>query len=591
MAVGRWAVRLWPWLLAGLFLGPAVTPGHVLAYDMVFVPDLALRPDSWGLGSSLPRAVPSDALVALVDEVVPGSLLQPAVLLLALVVAGAGAARLVPSPSVLARLAATTAYVWNPFVAERLGIGHWPLLLTYAALPWLLVEARRLGRGDGSVGRLLLWTALGSLSPAGGVMAVVAAVVGVASARVGPRTVLVTAVGGLLLNAPWVVAGALHGTAGRGDPAGAAAFAAQGEGLLPAPLAVLGLGGIWNTEVVPASRQGWPAVVALVLLLALGAAGLSAWRRDERSGLRLALPVLAGLGLVVALAGWASPGAVAWLGSAVPGAGLLRDGTRWVALLSPWLASLVGLGVARAARAVRPAAAGLAVGTLLVLAPVALAPDVAGGLGGRLVPVEYPAEHAAARAALDRAVAVRDGGGGDVLLLPFSSYRAPSWNGGRRVLDPLGRFLAPDFLQSDDLYVSGRRVAGEDPRAARVARVLERGGAPGVVAGRLRAEGIGWVVLDREAQARLGDAVPTLAAPAYDDPRVVHEGRLLVVWELPGPVAEGVDGVPAAPVAGAWVAAGLVLLLALGAVARHGRRTRRSVHPERLPGGTFAADR
>ncbi|WP_445256709.1 hypothetical protein [Nocardioides aurantiacus] len=595
MAVGRWLVRLWPWLLALLILGPALGPGYVLSYDMVFVPDLALRPDSWGLGSSLPRAVPSDALVGLADVLVPGDVLQKLVLLLALGLAGAGAARLVPSTSVVARLAATSAYVWNPFVAERLGLGHWPLLLTYAALPWLLVEARRLGRGTGSPARVVLWVAVGSLSPAGGVMSVVAAVVGVASARAGLRAVATTALGGVLLNAPWIVAGALHGSAGRGDPAGATAFAAQGEGLLPAPLAVLGLGGVWNSEVVPASRLGWPAVAALVLLLALCAAGAPAWRRAEHPALRLALPVLAVLGVVVALGGWAAPGAVAALGEAVPGAGLLRDGTRWVALLAPLLASLTGLGVARAAAAVRPAVAGpvvgTVVGTVLVLAPLALAPDVAAGLGGRLRAVDYPAEHAAARASLDRAVAARSGGAGDVLLLPFSSYRAPSWNGDRRVLDPLGRYLRPDFLQSDDLYVSGRRVAGEDPRAARVARVLEQGGAPAVVGRRLRAEGIGWVVLDLEAQRQVGAAVPSLPVVAEDDPRVVHAGTRLRVWELPGPVARDVDGVPVVPVAGAWGLAGLVLVVAGVSVVRRGPRRRRAVHAKALPGGTFAADR
>ena len=39
------------------------------------------------------------------------------------------------------------------------------------------------------------------------------------------------------------------------DPAGARAFALHRRGLLPAPVAALGLGGIWNAEVVPASRD------------------------------------------------------------------------------------------------------------------------------------------------------------------------------------------------------------------------------------------------------------------------------------------------------------------------------------------------
>lgn len=570
MLVRRWLPRAWPWLLAVLLLGPALSPGYVLSYDMVFVPDLALRPGSWGLGSALPRAVPSDALVGLLDTVVPGSLLQKLVLLAALGLAGAGAAHLVPAGPArdattavtTGRLVATTAYVWNPFVAERLGLGHWPLLLTYAALPWVITEGRRLTRGEGSVARVLLWVALGSLSPAGGLVLVLAAVVTVATARRGARPAVLTAVGGAVLNAPWIVAGALHGSAGTGDPAGVAAFAAHGEGLLPAPLAVLGLGGAWNAEVVPASRTGWAAVLALLLVVALAAVGARRWWRSEQGGVRLALLVLAGVGVVVSLAGWAAPGLLADLVSAVPGAGLLRDGTRWVALVAPLLAALVGFGSAVVVDRVRTAPVALATATVLVLAPAALLPDVAWGLGGRLGAVAYPQEYADARTALDRAVASRPGGG-DVLLLPFSTYRAPAWNGGRRVLDPLGRYLRPDFLQSDELFVSGRRIAGEDPRAARVARVLERGGSSTEVAARLRAEGVGWVALDREAQRQVPASVPSLRPPSTGEGTVLHAGALLTLWALPGPVAEDVDAVPTTPVAAAWVAALLVLLGAM----------------------------
>jgi hypothetical protein len=143
-------------------LGPALGPGYVLSYDMVWVPDLALRPDFLGLGSGLPRAVPSDAVVAVLDELVPGMALQKLMLLSALMLGGLGATRLIDRGSLTAQLGALTLYQWNPFVAERLLIGHWPLLLTYAALPWIVAEARRLRGGDGSVGRVVLWIALGS---------------------------------------------------------------------------------------------------------------------------------------------------------------------------------------------------------------------------------------------------------------------------------------------------------------------------------------------------------------------------------------------------------------------------------------------
>ena len=97
-ALGREApVVLWALALALLVLGPALGPGFLLVRDMVWVPDLALAGDVLGLGSGLPRAVPSDAVVAVLDEVVPGMLLQKLVLVLALTAGGVGAARLVGS--------------------------------------------------------------------------------------------------------------------------------------------------------------------------------------------------------------------------------------------------------------------------------------------------------------------------------------------------------------------------------------------------------------------------------------------------------------------------------------------------------------
>ncbi len=91
-------MRRGPWLvssaLALLALGPVLALGYTLTYDMVFVPRLDLGRDDVGLGDGLPRAVPVDAVVAAVTQVVPGQVLQKAVLLATLVLAGAGAGRL-----------------------------------------------------------------------------------------------------------------------------------------------------------------------------------------------------------------------------------------------------------------------------------------------------------------------------------------------------------------------------------------------------------------------------------------------------------------------------------------------------------------
>ena len=224
----------WSVLLALVLLGPALGRGFVLSYDMVWVPDLALTRDALGVGSGLPRAVPSDAVVAVLDQLVPGVLLQKVVLLGVLVGAGTGVLRLVPDLPVAARLVAVTAVQWNPFVAERLVMGHWPVLVTYAVLPWIVVVARS-GSGRRPVpGPLWLLVPLASLSASGGLAA---AVLVLATCR--PRRPRGWAsVLGLLAaaNAPWLVSGLLHAGAATTDAAGGAAFALAGEGALPGPL-------------------------------------------------------------------------------------------------------------------------------------------------------------------------------------------------------------------------------------------------------------------------------------------------------------------------------------------------------------------
>src|SRR6478672_164998 len=166
--VRRWIPLCWVAVLTVVLLGPALAPGYVLVRDMVWVPDLALRPDTLGLGSALPRAVPSDAVVAALDELVPGMLLQKLTLVGSLVGAGAGAAALVRG-GLVARLVAVSVTVWSPFVAERMAIGHWPVLLGYAAVPWLAVAGRRAAQG-----RVPAWMPLvlvvGSLSASAGLV-------------------------------------------------------------------------------------------------------------------------------------------------------------------------------------------------------------------------------------------------------------------------------------------------------------------------------------------------------------------------------------------------------------------------------------
>ena len=513
-----WAGRLpqaWAALLPLLLLGPALGRGYVLSYDMVWVPDLALRSDFLGLGSALPRAVPSDAVVAVLDEVLPGMLLQKLVLYGALLLAGLGYARLVEGPTVT-RLAAVSLAIWNPFVVERLGIGHWPVLLGYAVVPWLVLAGRRI-REEGTV-TTSVWflMPLGSLSASAGVVsAAVLLVCGLTRVR---RTWVSLVALSLAVNAPWLVAGLRH-TAIASGAGGYEEFALHGEGGLPAPLAALGLGGIWNAEVVPDSRGAALGWVSLLLLAGLAALGARSWYRRRRDSEATRLVALWLAGYALALVTWASPAFVAWLGDRVPGAALLRDGTRTLALCAPLVIGLVSSGVTVLWERAAGQAARIGLGLACVLLPVAVMTDAAWGLGGQLRPADYPGSWSAARRAMPQEA-------GDLVALPFTSYRAPVWNGGRKVLDPLGRYLVPNYVVNDELGVSGRPVTGEDPRVPEVEAALGRA-TPAARATALADLGIRWVARERDA--------PGAGDPAYDAEvagTVVYDDTLLQVVRI-----------------------------------------------------------
>lgn len=498
---GAWLPRLWAVLLVGLLLGPALGAGYVLSYDLVFVPQQALRGDFLGLGTGLPRAVPGDAVVAVLDNVVPAMLLQKLALAGGLLLAAEGMVRLV-GESTVARLVAVSVAVWNPFTVERLGIGHWTVLLAYGAVPWLALagaEVRRAGRLP-TVAWLL--APLASLSASAGLVAAATLLVtGATRPRGRGRRRGQLGLLGLVLaaNAPWAVAGLLHADIATGD-VGARWFGLHADGALPAPLAALTLGGIWNREVVPASRGTGLAWLGLLLLAVLAVAGARSWWRSRPDRRRLL--ALWGLGTGLAWVSWAAPGLVGWTGEHVPGGGLLRDAPRLLALCLPVYAGLVAAGAERLAALLRHP--GLAVPRVAAAAtcavlPVAVIPDAAWGIGGALTPAHYPASWSEARD-------LADPGEGDLLVLPLASYRAPSWNHDRTVLDPLGRFLRPDYLASDELQISGRSLAGEDPRVPEVRAALGLGD-PAARARGLAELGIRYVAEERDTGLPAGPAV------------------------------------------------------------------------------------
>jgi hypothetical protein len=557
----RLAVPAWSVFLAVLVLGPALGPGHVLVYDMVSTPRPPLGWRAAGLGDALPRAVPQDLVVALLAQVVPGSLIQAAALLGAVTGAAWGAAVLVPTRHTALRLAAASLYAWNAYLAERLFLGHWGLLLAYAALPWVVRACLGVRAGRWGAGRVVLAALPAAITPTGSLLALgVAAAVLLTRPRRSRRSVVLALAGAAALTLPWVVAGLVSPAGGRSDPAAVGVFALRDEG--PGGLlgTVAGLGGVWNGAVVPASRATPVALLATLLVAGLAVAGWRVLRGRWAPGGAAGLAIAAGVGLVIAVAG-AVPGLDAVLRAVVagvPGGGLLRDGHKFLAPLALLLAVAAPLGVERATVLLRrrvPPGTGtrVAAGTLAaaaVLLPLAALPDLAWGGLGRLQAVRYPAEWDVVAAR----VAGRDG---VLVTLPFGAFRAYGWNGGRTSLDPTDRYLDVSVVVDDALVVSGvdgRRtvVAGEDPRATAVRGALAAGQP-------LATTGVRWVLVQ-------ADQPGTVPAGALDGMRPMWTGPTLRLYESVGPVAAPAE--PSWPRRAAVVSGYLGLLTTVLAAAR-----------------------
>ncbi len=540
---GALLVWLWALVLAAAVSAPWLRPGYLLAYDMVWVPHLDLtRLEVWGLGSALPRAVPSDAVAALLGAVAPAAVVQRLILAGVFVLGAVGAARLVPSLPLSARLATATFFVWNPYVAERLALGQWPLLVGLAALPWLVAalldeERRRTGQVIASLAAL-------ALTPVGGLIGLVTVLVlGRSFGRY--RLAAVS----FALNAPWIVAGLLHRESATSDPAGVTAFAIQSDGPLGRLWSALSLGGIWNADVVPGSRELWTTVLLVAAGWVVMAVGAVRWWRQDRVVVER-LVVLAAIGIVVACAGWWAPGLLKVLVETLPGGGLLRDGTRFLVLAIPLFAAALGHGaVAVVERFPRPTTARF-VAALVVLLPIASLPDLVNGVTGRVQAAQYPDEWADMRQAISDSPVQ-----GDLLVLPFSSYRAPAWNDGRPVLDPAGRYFDRTTVVNDDLLVGGVTIRGEDPRAGEMFEVLAAGR---VDPAALRQVGIGLVLVDTKAPEAVGalaavsrlrlvsgqgDLLLFSAGDAVaDQPSTAERWIMIVAWSLAGATLVGAAG-------------------------------------------------
>jgi hypothetical protein len=553
-------------LLALLMLGPMTfRRGFALRGDMVLVPHQPWK-DAWlALDGSAPRFVPGDAVLSVVTTVVPGDLLQKAILLGALVLAGVGAGRLVQEHSAVGRAAAIVLMMWNPWVLERLSIGQWGSVVGYAALPYVVLAGVRVRDGARrGLPVLTLWLAFTALwSPASALVGALTAFCVVVTGR-RARAWLVTIGIAVLVNLPWLVPSLLNGDRIDAPDGQFEAFAARAESGAGLIASVASLGGIWKSSVVPGERT--VAVVVLLSCVTTVIALTALWRPRRDPGpadraTRHGLTLLAGVAVALTLLP-AVPGLTDVFDTAARRFGALsalRDGHRFlgpaVLVLLPGVA-LAGDALWRAGRPGREALRAVAV--LLALLPALCLPSMAWGLGGELRPVTYPGEWFRAKAVVDEDVAER---GGATVVLPWrGTYRGFDWNASRAQLDPAPRFFAGEVLIDDRILLGGDAddavLGNEDPRLAAITQALG-GDDP---AASLADQGVGRVLVEKDNGVR-ADEVP--------DGDVLHDGPQLTVVAINDPVITTTrETSRRTAIIGGNVVAGFACLLAAACIRR-----------------------
>ncbi|GAA1760109.1 hypothetical protein [Nostocoides vanveenii] len=575
-------------LLALAICAPFLRRGTVIAYDLAWSPRPRWTPFVRGIGIPAPRAVPSDAVAVLIGRVTGAGLAQALILIGILTLAGAGAARLLAQlagPMGLAgRTGAAVVAIWNPFVAERLAIGHWTVLLAYAVLAPLCAAIVRARRADGSFAPVAAWLALAGVGGANAlVIAVPCALVLLAwPARSGERPRLsrvraacVVVALGTGLAACW----ALPALAAQvtGAASGAAAFGARSDTAYGLVLSLVTGGGFWNGAGQAAARGPWQLTG---ILTALAVVALAAGVRPLLRGAARPLLGAAVLAYLVVLAsgvpgvrdGWAS------VIGAVPGGGVLRDTQK---LLAAWMlltALAAGVAIDRLAGSPRLAGWRPMPALAAVLVPVALQPTLVWGLNGRLTPAVVPTDLLATTATLSR---LPDGLVG---VLPWGQYRRYPWNGNRVSLTLAPRLVDQQVLVNDALPTRTGTIAGEDARATAVSRAIATGEDAALA---LRGQGVRYLLIEADAA---GDPTGADQNPAVGGVRTEHgltvpaslsgatpiaSGPSAVAYDL-GPVAGGVEPIRPSLVAG-WAMTVLTWAFAAGwAIARrHPRRSGR----------------
>jgi hypothetical protein len=563
-----------PLLLGVLLAALACYPfagGRLLLLDFVSGPHQPLLPaTAFGLDGGLTGGVPLaigfrllDRLLGQAGSVVPAAVFFP--------LATTGAARLLRTAVLPARLGAGFFYAVNPFVFDRLYAGQLGVLLGYAVLPFAVTALLDAAQEPHRVGRAACWagaTVMMSEHFTWILVPVTAAIAATRPHRVRACVRLGAAALGTAASCFYLLAGpVLVGTRPAAALAQLSAYRTQGDPRVGLLVNVAGLYGFFRPGPTEAKDlySGWPALLAAVLLIV--AVGHVAVLRDaahRRDGLAILAAGVTGYFLALGDQGPAG-GFFRLAYQHVPGFVMMREPDKFAVLVALAYAYGFGWGIAWLTMRSRQKVARAAVAAMAIALPFAWTPNLFGGLGGQVKASELPSSWSFASGLAGQAT---------VLFLPWHEYFPTPYTDQRVIANPAAFYFSGTVLTSQNPG-SGYAFAAEDPEHVFLDKVL----GPPADLQRMRVAlaglGVRFVALAKVADwrdfARVGDAPgihlvyssPSLdlfsvgpsAQEAVDDRRIrpldLVDYRLLPghpgVVALPVPYSRGwtLDGHPA----------------------------------------------
>jgi hypothetical protein len=454
-------------VLAALVCYPFVG-GRLLLLDFVSGPHQPLLPAAtFGLDGGLTGGVPLeigfrllDRLLGQAGSVVPAAIFFP--------LATTGAARLLRTAVLPARLGAGLFYVVNPFVFDRLYAGQLGVLLGYALLPFAVAALFDAAQEPHRVDRAACWagaTVVMSEHFAWILVPVTAAIVLTRPHRVrASLRIAAAALGAAAISSYLLVAPVLVGTRPAGPLTQLTAYRTQGDPRVGLLVNVAGLYGFFRPGPTEPKNlfSGWPAVLAALMLIV--AVGYVAVLRDavhKRNGLAILAAGIAGYFL--ALGNQGPTGSLFRLAyEHVPGFVIMREPDKFAVLVALAYAYGFGWGIAWLTTRSRQKVAQVGVAALAIVLPFVYTPNLLGGLGGQVKASNVPSSWS---------VGSRLAGQDTVLFLPWQEYFPTPFTDQRVIANPAAFYFAGNVLTSQNPG-PGYGFAAEDPEHVFLDKVL-----------------------------------------------------------------------------------------------------------------------